>query len=81
MPGNIYQQIVIVWHMTNENKFSHKHLKFRLQKKYGSLRAASKNLGINYYRLSQIVNEWIEANAKEQIEIVKALKNSRKLGL
>jgi hypothetical protein len=42
-------------------------MKERLQKQYGSLRAASMKLSINYYRLSQIVNGWLTPT-KEEIE-------------
>ena len=33
-------------------------MKLKIQKKFGTLRLASVRTGINYYRLSQIVNGW-----------------------
>lgn len=56
-------------------------LKNRLISQYGSLRVASVQTGINYYRLSQIVNGWVipkesEANTlKITEEELKCLKN------
>jgi hypothetical protein len=34
-------------------------IKEKIKKRYGTLRFAAQETGINYYRLSQIVNGWI----------------------
>ena len=44
-------------------------LKFKLIRDHGSLRAASKALSIDYYRLSTIVNGWVEPNENELLAI------------
>lgn len=44
-------------------------LKYALQTKYGSLRAAAKELDINYCRLSEIINGWVRANTNEFIKL------------
>lgn len=45
-------------------------MKDRLQKEYGSLRKCSIQTGINYYRLSHIVNGYIEPK-KEEVSTLK----------
>ncbi len=40
-------------------------IKDRLIKEYGSLRKASVKNEINYYRLSQIVNGWVQPKDEE----------------
>lgn len=45
-------------------------MKERLQKEYGTLRACSKKTGINYYRLSSIVNGWVKVKP-EEIKLLK----------
>jgi hypothetical protein len=45
-------------------------MKERIQKDYGTLRMAAVKTGINYYRLSQIVNGWVTPT-QEEISILK----------
>lgn len=44
-------------------------LKEKLIKRYGTLRMASKESGINYYRISQIVNGWITPKPEELVAL------------
>ncbi len=41
-------------------------MKKRLVAQFGSLRGASVQTGINYYRLSQIVNGWVTPKVEEK---------------
>ena len=41
-------------------------MKERLRQEYKTLRLASVKTGINYYRLSQIVNGWVVPNEDEK---------------
>ena len=59
-----------------------KQLKQAIIKRFRTLRLASVNLKINYYRVSHIVNGWIAPHSDEIKRIEKALGMSAKeLGL
>lgn len=51
-------------------------LKKKLLKKYGTLRAASRDLEINYYRLSMIVNGWVSPRPDEFTKMEKEKKEN-----
>ena len=40
-------------------------MKERLKKEYGTLRVCSKKTGVNYYRLSSIINGWVVPKPEE----------------